>query len=164
MIDPADLPLRDIHLPPPVGWWPPAPGWWLLALTLSLLGIGLWLLLRWLRRGRVRRAARAALEHLFAEYRRHGDDRRLLRELSVLLRRIALSRFPRRDIARLSGAPWLAFLDRPLEGSRLAEGFSRGPGQVLAEGPYTPAAALDAAALQRLCRAWLRRLPKGPVR
>jgi len=163
MIDPADLPLRDIHLPPPVGWWPPALGWWLLALAVLLLGIGLWLLLRWYRRGRVRRAARAALEHLFAEHSRHGNDGRLLSELSVLLRRIALSRFPRRDIARLSGAPWLAFLDQALEGSRLAEGFSRGPGQVLAEGPYTPSAELDAAALKRLCRAWLRRLPKGPA-
>jgi hypothetical protein len=163
MIDPADLPLRDIHLPPPVGWWPPAPGWWLLALALVLLGVGLWLLLRWFRRGRLRRAARAALQQLFAEYRGHGDDRRLLRELSVLLRRIALSRFPRRRVARLSGAPWLAFLDQPLDGSRLAEGFSRGPGRVLAEGPYAPAAELDAAALERLCRTWLRRLPKGPT-
>ena len=162
MIDPADLPLRDIHLPPPVSWWPPALGWWLLALALLLLGAAIWSLLRWYRRGYLRRAARAALEQLFAEYQRHRDDRRLLRELSVLLRRIALSRFPRRDIARLSGAPWLAFLDQPLNGTPQAKGFSRGPGRVLAEGPYATATELDPAALEHLCRIWLRRLPKAP--
>ena len=27
----AALPLRDLRLPEPVGWWPPAPGWWILA-------------------------------------------------------------------------------------------------------------------------------------
>jgi hypothetical protein len=82
----------------------------------------------------------------------------------VLLRRIALSRFPRHQIARLSGASWLDFLDRPLHGSRQAEGFRRGPGRVLAEGPYAPAVDLDTAALERLCRTWLRRLPKRAAR
>lgn len=161
MIDPADLPLRDIHLPAAVSWWPPAPGWWLLALILLLACFGFWRLLHRYRDGRVRRAARAALERLFAAHRQHRDDGRLLRELSVLIRRIALSRFPRRDIARLSGSAWLAFLDQALEGSRQEHGFSRGPGQVLAEGPYTPAPELELAALQRLCRTWLRRLPRG---
>ena len=27
-MNPAELPLRDIHLPEPVSWWPMAPGWW----------------------------------------------------------------------------------------------------------------------------------------
>src|SRR5690606_35110615 len=56
--DSSTLPLRDIHLPPPVGWWPPAPGWWILAGVL-LLAIGAALVLR---RAHRRRALRRAAE------------------------------------------------------------------------------------------------------
>jgi len=38
-IDVSQLPLRDIHLPGPVGWWPPAIGWWLVA-ALVLVAFG----------------------------------------------------------------------------------------------------------------------------
>ena len=86
---PLDLPLRDIHLPEPVSWWPPAPGWWLLAGLLILLAVGALLVWRWYRRGRLGRSARRALERVFVDYRHHGEPQRLLRELSVLLRRIA---------------------------------------------------------------------------
>ena len=27
-MDETTLPLRDLHLPDPIGWWPLAPGWW----------------------------------------------------------------------------------------------------------------------------------------
>ena len=31
--------LRDIHLPPEIGWWPPAYGWWILITALLTLTI-----------------------------------------------------------------------------------------------------------------------------
>jgi len=163
---PLDLPLRDIHLPDPVSWWPPAPGWWLLVgLLLLLLVTGALLLRRWRRRGRLRRFARRSLERVFAEHRRHGDSQRLLRELSVLLRRIALSYFPRIQVASLSGEAWLGFLDQGLAGSGSAEGFRRGPGRVLADGPFSPGpVAVDPPALERLCRAWLKQVGKEAKR
>ena len=55
-MNPAEIPIRDLHLPEPVGWWPLAPGWWLL-ITIAVLGIG-WLLLRALRRYRRGQARR----------------------------------------------------------------------------------------------------------
>jgi len=153
---PLDLPLRDIHLPEPVSWWPPAPGWWLLAGLLILLATSVLLMLRWHRRGRLGRSARSALERVFGDYRHHGDPQRLLRELSVLLRRIALSYFPRTQVASLSGEAWLEFLDRGLAGSVAPGGFRQGPGRVLAEGPFAPSAeAVAVSALERLCQAWL---------
>ncbi|HPY40873.1 MAG TPA: DUF4381 domain-containing protein, partial [Thiolinea sp.] len=37
-MNPTELPLRDIHLPPEISWWPLAWGWWaLLALVVLIL-------------------------------------------------------------------------------------------------------------------------------
>ena len=63
-LDPATLPLRDIHLPLPVDGWPPAPGWWLVALVVaSLVAAGV---VRW-RRDRFR--------HLLAHARDPAEER-----------------------------------------------------------------------------------------
>jgi len=53
--------LKDIHLPPPVGWWPPAPGWWLLA------ALGLLVLYSAWRIWRKRRRRRALHDEALAE-------------------------------------------------------------------------------------------------
>ncbi len=146
--------LRDIHLPPPVSWWPPAPGWWALtALLLLALGLGLWLLRR-RRRNRWRRRALAELTQL-----RTADDALLLRGLSVLLRRVAISRFPQAEVAALTGEAWLEFLDLTLGDDDSA--FRSGAGRVLIVGPYAAAAEVDAPALLALCERWLRKVPGG---
>jgi hypothetical protein len=149
-IDPQTLPLRDIHLPDPVGWWPPAPGWWLLAVSALLLAAGLWWLLYRYRRGRFRRLALAELDRL-AEL----PTAELAAGLSQLLRRAALCHFPRRDCAGLSGVYWLDFLDRPFTDRPFADGI----GRCLLDAPYRPEADFDRGELIDLCRRWLTRLP-----
>ena len=145
--------LKDIHLPPAVGWWPPAPGWWLLAGLLLLLLFLTWR--AWVRRRRRRALHDEALAELAAirsDYSSSGDAQRLARELSRLLRRVAISRFPREEVAGLVGEDWLAFLDRAFHG----EGFARGPGRILVEAPYRPGSREpDADALFELVRRWL---------
>lgn len=145
--------LRDIHLPPPVGWWPPAPGWWALAgLLLAGLIAAAWLWRRH-RRNRWRRQALLELRRL-----RGSDDAQLLRGLSALLRRVAISRHPRQEVAGLHGEAWLAFLDRSLgEG----ESFRAGPGRVLAAGPYAAAVTVEAEPLLALCERWIKRQRGG---
>jgi hypothetical protein len=84
----------------------------------------------------------------------------LLGELSVLLRRVALSRFPREEVAALGGEAWLTFLGRPL-GNETA---FRAHGDLLCAGPYMRDASIDADTLQTLfdfCERWLRTLPRG---
>ena len=151
------LPLHDIRLPPPPGWWPPAPGWWLLAGLAITMVVGLFFFVRRHRRLAYRRQAIRELARL--EGKNDLAPAALLAELSVLLRRAALCAFARRDCAGLAGPAWLAFLDRRLKGDL----FSRGPGRCLASGPYRPACEIDRPALLALCRRWLRCLPPAPA-
>jgi hypothetical protein len=155
--------LRDWHLPAPVDWWPPAPGWWLLAgLALGAVGLGWTWWWRRRRRGAAVRAALARLAVLRAELAADGDERHFTAAVSQLLRRLALTRYPRAEVAGLAGAAWLAFLDASGGGTD----FSQGPGRVLAERQYrAPAAggsqmdplpALDAPALAALAGRWIR--------
>lgn len=147
------LQLRDIHLPAAPGWWPPAPGWWILAaMALALLA---WLTVFGMRRMRVRRRRRrilAMLGRLEADLARQPSPQ-VLAQLSVLLRRLALSRFPQRDVAALTGKAWLQFLDESGGKGR----FAQGPGRVLAAGPYQAQAPadLDAPRLVALAREWI---------
>jgi hypothetical protein len=143
--------LHDIHLPAAVSWWPPAPGWWAVAaLVLIAYGVGCFFYVR-RRRNRWRGYALAELARL-----RDAAPERLVRELSVLLRRVAISRFPRRDVAALTGEAWLAFLDHTL-GDGTA--FRSGAGRVLQSGPYANDVRVDAASLLSLCECWIKRLP-----
>jgi len=107
--DPASLDnLREIILPPPAPWWPPAPGWWMLLGLLTLLGV-----IAAFRAWRTWRAAayrRAALRKLAAAANASA--------IAEILKRTALVAYPRKDVAALSGAAWLAWLAQT--GRRLA--------------------------------------------
>ncbi|MEK6749626.1 MAG: DUF4381 domain-containing protein [Pseudomonadota bacterium] len=147
--------LRDIHLPAAVSWWPPAPGWWVLAALLSvLLTFGAW---RW--RTRQRRAsledvARDEITRLWAEYMRDSDAQALVSGLSNVVRRVALARYPRAQVAGLTGRAWLEFLDR----SAGSTDFTEGGGRVLIEAAYRPDSTVDSEALVWLVRNWVGRV------
>ncbi len=144
--NPADLPLRDIHLPEPVSWWPPAPGWWiLLAVIIVALAVSAWLYRRW-RQRRILRELEAQLDAIKNDYQQHHDSAKTVSQLSVLLRRACISFFPRKDVAGLTGERWLAFLDN-ISNSR---DFSTGAGKLLLDAPYKPADAIDDAQIAPL--------------
>lgn len=147
--------LRDIQLPAPPGWWPPAPGWWLLALLVVAALALAWRPLRaWQRRRRLRRRLRDTLETLRTRAAHASERQAVLAELSTLLRRVALARHPREQVAGLVGDAWLRFLDE----TGGAGGFSNGPGRVLVRAPYKPVDDSDAAevtALLDTARRWL---------
>jgi hypothetical protein len=127
--------LRDIRGLDPVGWWPPAIGWWLLAgLVLLLFAL---LILLWRSR------------YLFASYWRwdavrqlktlrhrctREDSKEIGRELSELLRRIAIARHGREACAGLTGDDWLERLNRDDP-----TGFDwKSHGRILLTLPYSP--------------------------
>jgi hypothetical protein len=146
--------LRGWHLPEPVSWWPPAPGWWVLSgLTILLAAATTWWVLRFYRSRAAARTAKGELRRLRELFRSDGDAAAFARGLSRLLRRYAIARFPRRQVAGLAGGDWLAFLDEHGGGGR----FRGGPGRVLAEAPYRPVGQIAADDLTDLVEDWIAR-------
>ena len=103
--------LRDIHLPEAISSWPPAPGWWLALGLVVSLGIAFHLYKR-ARSRSLKRAALAELTGIENGYARSADVSQLALEISSLLRRVALTRFRRREVASLHGEEWAQFLLR----------------------------------------------------
>ncbi len=142
--------LREIQTPDAAAWLPLAPGWWLLAgilVTALLL-----LIIHGYRRGALRRAALAELEQIRRCYAAEPRSDRLAGELSMLLRRLVLVRFPREEVAALTGTAWLQFLDHACQ-RRL---FSQGAGLTLANHPYDPDSDCDSERLLQLVETWIR--------
>ena len=164
MPDAQQLALRDIHMPEAVSWWPPAPGWWGLLGLILLLVILLIFVRSWRRRRRLRNSAVEELTRICDAFKQHHDALRLVRELSVLLRRIAISYFPRTDVASLTGDDWLRFLDKRGAITDSEQGFLNGPGKILNSGPYQARLDVDTHALIVLCRRWVETLPVSSVR
>lgn len=154
-MNPTELALRDIHLPPEISWWPLAWGWWLLIVlaVLGLVAMVWWWLKRPAHTQRINLSAQAsALQELDRiEQQYSNDPLGLVRELSVLLRRIAISLYGRRSVAGLTGITWLQFLDKQ-GGSPV---FSQRFQQALTELPYRAQGSVDVQALVQEVRQWL---------
>lgn len=131
----ADLPLRDVHLPPSPAWWPPAPGWWLLAAVVVLL-VAAWLAWRAIRKARLRR-----WQALFDQACVDAQGNARVAAISALLRRA--SRRVDTHADRLQGDEWLQFLD-----GKSGHAFAQGAGRWLLDGAYRPD--IDARALAEL--------------
>jgi Domain of unknown function (DUF4381) len=161
-IDVSQLPLRDIHLPGPVGWWPPAFGWWLVA-ALVLVGLALYALHYY--RARHKRAALRALTRVRAALDQGAEPVACLQFLSTVLRRFAMTSVARAageaEVAGLIGERWLKYLD----GRWDRTDFSAGVGKRLLAAPYGRPNSIErgtALALTELCRAWLVAQPATP--
>ncbi len=148
----TELPLKDIHLPDAISWWPPAIGWWfLIVLIPTFLVFSYWLYKRLTRKTSLKTAKKALLAiKLNVEL----DNTQKLRELSILLRRVAVSLAPRAEVASLTGQSWLAYLDQSLTGAP----FTEGGGQFLISAPYRNAAPSDQdiTLFISLCEDWLK--------
>ena len=88
----------------------------------------------------------------------------LSKRMSELLRRSMLAYAPRKQVAGLTGADWLAWLDRGLDNRP----FSEGPGRALEELPYRVErpddAEFDFDDLANVVRLRIRTpLPEGPA-
>ena len=147
--------LHDITVPEPVPYTPQTMTWYVLAVGLLLvLFLIAWRIARSWQANRYRREALAELKATASRPGQDKFDTLAIADLARLLRRTALTAFPRADVASLYGNDWLAFLDRTGAGTS----FTNGPGRKLASGPYKIAAPMPASEYQTLTtlvREWI---------
>jgi hypothetical protein len=125
-VDPGSLEhLHDLIMPVPVSWWPPAPGWLVVGAALVMI-LGWWLIraIQYWQSNAYRREALALLDNA------GGSEA----ELATLIKRVALSAYPRERVASLTGEQWLVFLNR----TGRTDAFTKGPGRWLARLAYEP--------------------------
>lgn len=151
-MQPEQLPLHDIHLPEPISFfWPLAPGWWLLlAFVLLLILVSIWIL-RFRKRNAAKRFALRNLKKLETAF--SNNPKKLVQEISTLLRRFYITKYPRNEVASLTGEAWLEFLDKQL-GKQL---FTEGEGRCLIDAPYRKNVEIDTKALLNLCRTLIKK-------
>ena len=134
--------LNPIPEPDPISMFPSTQGWlWLgLALILGALLVGRWAW-RWWRANAYRRAA-------LAELKAAGDDPATV---AAILRRAALVAYPRGQVASLTGAAWLGFLERTCDSAA----FAGEVGAALVQAPYRDGGAANPE-LTRQAQHWLK--------
>ena len=127
--------LHDIIVAPPVPWWPPASGWyWVLGLMVVMLLAALITgLIRW-QHNRYRREALAELARQEVALQNAELRSPALLSLAELLKRTAVTAFPREDVATLTGPKWFEFLDHTASGSH----FRDAHGAMLENAIYDP--------------------------
>ncbi len=144
------LDLLDIIPPPPPTFWPPPPVYWLSFILLILLVF--WLVVKLVARQRQYRFQRQ-IDRAFEEFLDLPPRYQLI-GVNRVLRRVALTRYPRDRVAALHSWSWQAFLtgtspnDTPLDPEK---------GRFLVQSAYEPIEpdATTAADLIHWARRWL---------
>jgi hypothetical protein len=158
--DPTSLDrLHDIIVPSPVPWWPPTIGWYVVgAFLLYILGVlAIRACVRW-RASCYRREALYELDRIVSVLRQPEQRAEAIAAMAGLLKRAAVTAFPRDRVASLSGRAWLAFLDQTGQ----TKAFTTGAGPWLEKVAYDPrcAKSVPAEAIEQLeiiVRHWLSR-------
>ena len=164
---PASVPellagLHDVVMPSPVSYAPQTVGWVVLAAaSVCLLGWLAWRTWRHARVNRYRKVALAEIDCVEAALRDPKGPSAVVPGVNDVLKRTALTAWPRPEVASLAGESWLEFLDATVDG----QSFRSGPGRVLADQVYAPsgipAGEEERRAFFGAVRRWIR-LHRGP--
>ncbi len=140
VFDPTQL--ADIHLPQPVSYWPPAPGWWIsLVIIFCLIILTVWwtnrrkknpLIIERKRLKQVKTEAQRELIKIEQNFAQHKNAHRCIEQLSVFLRRYAVSVYAREQAASLTDEQWLEMLSSLSGNPQFADTFKI----LLTETPY----------------------------
>ncbi|MCN4143816.1 MAG: DUF4381 domain-containing protein [Thiohalomonas sp.] len=133
LFDPSKL--ADIQLPEAITFWPPAPAWWLLlALSIIILLVIIYFIKRKppVKTATVKQLKSQSMKELHTIKKRYKAQlidnepdnysqkkaitHATVKELSIFLRRYALSLYHREKVASLTDQQWLALLDNTYYG------------------------------------------------
>ena len=157
--DPASLQnLNDIVLPATVSWWPLAIGWYFLIglLLIGLSWFGYRSLHHWMN-NRYRRAALRKLQLLAEGVQSAANRDSSLRQIPILLKRTALSIYPRSRVASLTGKDWFNFLNSTVKNPPFTESTARTLDKIsYSSGALTDVDSQTATALLNASRQWLK--------
>jgi Domain of unknown function (DUF4381) len=145
--------LADIHLPAAPGYWPLALGWWMLIALSILLLIALFFWWRSVQKNRYRKLALKELEKIHAEFNRTQNTIIYLAGINELLKRTALTAYPKQFSASIKGTEWVMWLDSacPTTHHQFTQEFS----DALTIAHYQKNPQVDADKLKALCTTWI---------
>ncbi|MCK4710514.1 MAG: DUF4381 domain-containing protein [Gammaproteobacteria bacterium] len=152
------LGLKDIHLPDAVSWWPLASGYWIIIAFIIICIILYFAITNYKNKYKIKKIALAEFYRLKKEYTATLNKKQLVTSLSELIRRAAISTYPRSDCASLTGKNWLNWLDKQIKKS--SPNFSNGPGYLLTDFVYSKQEhSDDINQLLNLSYQWIKQLP-----
>ena len=149
------LPLRDIHLPTAISFWPPAIGWIAVSILFCTAILyfsvsGLHHLPRW----RMKRETLQRLSQLQKAWKKDPTAAKSIVELSILLRQVAITVFPREKVAGLVGERWIDFLNRS-SNIRL---FTGELVELLISAPYQSLPSIKNDAIFQASKCWIKKM------
>lgn len=100
--------LKNVHLPNGTSIFPIAVGWYLLIILVLLFAAGL---LWWKFIKNKYKKQKLQAYAILAEIEKNKSEE-MLSEVSILIKRVAIFKFPRESVHTLFGERWLEFLDK----------------------------------------------------
>lgn len=144
--------LKDIHLPADVSWWPIAPIWWVIIILIIATPFAVKQFFKWRRQRFITRALKQ-YQLIKNSYQEHQDSQIYCKDLSVYLRRCAMTLKPRTLTAAITGKEWLKLLDQMGQ----TREFSEGVGRVLISAPYRQDPVTEIDELEQLVTTWIKK-------
>ncbi len=143
--------LKDVHLPAPVSIFPLATGWYIvIGLIFILVAVLIWWQLRRHKKKQQQQEIFSLLKQIEANAVTTSDEK-TIEESSILLKRVAVAKFPEQKPQLLFGKNWLQFLDKTGKTSEFTTGSGRYLGEI-----YQKQQLEDKKAFFALIEKWLR--------
>jgi len=132
--------LSPNHLPDDISVLPQALGWWILLFFIIVSIIAsIYIYIHKIKPNRYRKIALKRLSSMKVQWKLQKNNSNFIRNLNRLLKQVALTAYPREDVASLYGDPWITFLDKSSNSAQFNQKIGTLFGQMLYSKSLCPA-------------------------